>query len=745
MKSLSLRNKLFLSVAILVISSGVAISLLVTYRYSQSLYAAAAARAEHLAHQLALKSAEKIIVNDLATLRKILNFHVIINPEVAYVCVILNGTIVAQSFAESLSPQLIPAHFSTNGRNSSLKRAISAAGEPFLDVAWPIFQETASELRLGFSERLYRQQVIRLGWQVSTLALAVLVIALFLCHIFIRRITGPLANLAEAAERIDEDRLDIQVETNGHDEVSRLTTSFNQMVSRIRDCTGRLQEKNSEIDRSYQQTLNSLTIVQEIGAQPNINAVCDYLIRKFRTVVTCQRIALLIFSGSGKEIFLISEHASETLDADLFESSLSRLKELDRTAVMRTDFLRPPLLPDDFQSAKRLVIIPIHHEYQCIGTLIIACNGACQCDDKGLEVVNLIFKQTSGTIKRAAVQEEEIRDLQHRIDNTADFSGIVARDPQMQVIFKLIEDVAPTDATALLQGESGTGKELVARAIHQRSLRHDKPFVVINCSAYPATLLESELFGHEKGAFTGALRQKTGRFEQAHGGTVFLDEIGEIQLSAQIKLLRVIQTQRFERLGGEKTLSVDVRIIAATNKDLLEEVKRGNFREDLYYRLNVIPIQLPPLRNRRNDIPVLARHFLRHFAVEQGKDVQEFSSEAMRMLLDYSWPGNVRELENSIEHALVLTKGERIEATDLPSVLQTAKPLPKTKSCRTILDNEKKLLQETLEECGWNKKLAAQQLGISRSTLYSKLKKYQIACRVAPVRKNLFFPFNAAH
>ena len=278
----------------------------------------------------------------------------------------------------------------------------------------------------------------------------------------------------------------------------------------------------------------------------------------------------------------------------------------------------------------------------------------------------------------------------------------------------------------MIQGESGTGKELVARAIHDHSLRKAAPFIVINCSAYPTTLLESEIFGHEKGSFTGALRQKSGRFEQADGGTVFLDEIGEIQLSAQIKLLRVIQTQKFERLGGEKTLGVNVRIIAATNKDLLEEVKRGSFREDLFYRLNVIPIQMPPLRNRRNDIPLLARHFLHRFAVEQGKEVQDFSSEAMRMLLDYTWPGNVRELENSIEHALVLARGELIEATDMPSVLKTAKPSPKKIARRTILDNEKKLLQETLEECGWNKKLTAKNLGISRSTLYSKLKKYRI-------------------
>jgi two-component system response regulator HydG len=296
----------------------------------------------------------------------------------------------------------------------------------------------------------------------------------------------------------------------------------------------------------------------------------------------------------------------------------------------------------------------------------------------------------------------------------------------MQVIYKLIEDVAPTDATVLIQGESGTGKELVARAIHNQSLRRNKPFVVINCSAYPVTLLESELFGHEKGAFTGAIRQKTGRFEQADSGTVFLDEIGEISSTAQIKLLRILQSQKFERLGGEQTLSVNVRILAATNKDLLKEVKSANFREDLFYRLNVIPIQMPPLRNRRNDIPLLARYFLRHFAAEQEILAQRFSSEAMRSLLDYSWPGNVRELENSIEHAAILAKGKYIEISDLPAALLQAETGKPAGSNRSIVENERKLLLEVLEECDWNKKAAAHHLGISRSTLYDKIRKYQI-------------------
>jgi DNA-binding NtrC family response regulator len=358
--------------------------------------------------------------------------------------------------------------------------------------------------------------------------------------------------------------------------------------------------------------------------------------------------------------------------------------------------------------------------------LAVGCPGDCSCNDSEVEVVCAMLSQAAGVIKRAVLQEEEIHELQSRMETSSEFGGIIGKDPKMQLIYKMIEDIAPTDATVLIQGESGTGKELVARAIHLESPRQDKPFVVINCSAYPATLLESELFGHEKGAFTGAIRQKIGRFEQAHGGTVFLDEIGEIHPSAQIKLLRVLQTQKFERLGGEKTLGVNLRILAATNKDLLQEVKKGNFREDLYYRLNVIPIYLPPLRERRNDVPLLARYFLQRFATEQEKKIQGFSAEAMRLLMEHQWPGNVRELENTVEHATVLAKSVRIEVSDLPTAIRTTSSLAEITRVPTMEEHERKILQDALEECSWNKKQTAKRLGISRSTLYDKLKKYQI-------------------
>ena len=307
-----------------------------------------------------------------------------------------------------------------------------------------------------------------------------------------------------------------------------------------------------------------------------------------------------------------------------------------------------------------------------------------------------------------------------------DFCGIIGKAPKMQAIYKLIEDTGPTGATVLIQGESGTGKELVSRAIHQKSLRKGEPLIVTNCSAYPATLLESEIFGHEKGAFTGALRKKSDGSSWPMVVPYCSMRSARYPLQHRSNCCGCSRPKKFERVGGEHTLQVYMRILSATNKDLLQEVKKGQFREDLFYRLNVIPVGLPPLRHRPNDVPLLARHFLVQLASEQQKDIQGFSSEAMRLLLDYPWPGNVRELENSIEHAVVLAKGDRVEVSDLPSSLKNTGASASGRSRSTIMENEAKLLKDVLDECGWNKKEAARCLGISRSILYGKLKKYQI-------------------
>ena len=314
--------------------------------------------------------------------------------------------------------------------------------------------------------------------------------------------------------------------------------------------------------------------------------------------------------------------------------------------------------------------------------------------------------------------------LSRALEKLYSFGNILGKNAKMQEVYELISDIADTDSTVLIQGESGTGKELIARAIHFNSYRKTKPFVVANCSAYSQNLLESELFGHEKGSFTGAIRRKIGRFEMANGGTIFLDEIGEVSPPTQILLLRVLQDYRFERVGGEETLEVDVRVIAATNKNLIEEMKKGTFREDLYYRLNVIPIFVPPLRERRDDIPLLTSHFLQKFSQERKKEIVNFSPEVMEILLGHFWPGNVRELENVVEHAIIIAKQEKILLKDLPKyILQ--KPIP-TQEFLTLQDYEKNLILKTLQETNWNKHKTAKRLNINRSTLYGKMRKYNL-------------------
>ena len=737
MRPRTLKQKLFLTVSILVITSGMSISLLVTHRYSTSLIQGAVAHAQNIAHNLALDAVDKILINDLVALQKLLDDQMRSDPSVAYLFVVKDDRILIHTFSEGVPLKLITANTLSppfEEERGHLEKIISDIGERYLDIAWPIFSGKAGMLRLGLSEKPYRKRVTNLWFQMSMITLGILLFSLIITHLFIKRITRPLSALKNAAEKIDEGNLDTRVDVKGHEEVNTLASSFNGMIKRLKEYTHRLkdntqklEEKNLQLDRAHRQLRTSFEIAQEISELPRLKDVCTYLVQKFRNIVECQHMALLIFSSQKENLFVLSDDGVRTMTGDYVESAFAALQGFDSLTFTASDIFKPMPLPAGFQSAKQLAIFPFHHERELLGAMLVACPGDCICVTKDLDIIDLIMRQTSGAIKRATAQEEEIRNLRTRIEHSRGYSGLIGKDPKMQIIYMLIEDVAPTDATVLIQGESGTGKELVARAIHRQSPRKNKPFVVINCSAYPATLLESELFGHEKGAFTGAIRRKSGRFEQAHGGTVFLDEIGEIPPSSQIKLLRVLQSQKFERLGGEKTLSVDVRILAATNKDLLKEVKNGKFREDLFYRLNVIPIDLPPLRKRGNDIPLLARHFLNRFAGEQSKIIQGFSSEAMRLLLDYTWPGNVRELENTIEHATVLTKGTHIDITDLPPILRNAQinnnnRMPRT----TILENEKKLLQEVLEQCGWNKKEAALRLGISRSTLYGKLKRYQI-------------------
>ena len=315
---------------------------------------------------------------------------------------------------------------------------------------------------------------------------------------------------------------------------------------------------------------------------------------------------------------------------------------------------------------------------------------------------------------------------------------IIGVSPAIKQLHLLIKRVALTNANVLITGESGTGKELVAKAIHYLSKRKDQPFVAINCTALNPGVLESELFGHEKGSFTGAIAQKRGKFELAHGGTIFLDEIGEFPLELQPKLLRVIQEHAFERVGGLKTLKSDFRVIAATNKDLKKEVEQGRFREDLYYRLDVVNIELPPLRERPEDIPLLAGHFLKKYSRENNKDIKGFTPEAMQLLTAYNWPGNVRQLENIIESAVVLTQSDMIGVADLPAELKdesrqfksAVDMLPDNINLSEALEKiEAALIRRALVKSNFVQVKAAKMLGISKSLLQYKMKKYNISVK----------------
>ena len=309
------------------------------------------------------------------------------------------------------------------------------------------------------------------------------------------------------------------------------------------------------------------------------------------------------------------------------------------------------------------------------------------------------------------------------------FYGIISQNPQMRDMFELIQTIADSYANVLIHGETGTGKELVARAIHEASSRHGKPFVTLDCTALARELLESELFGHEKGAFTGAVERHVGRFERANTGTLFLDEVATITLNVQAKLLGVLQTRTFERVGGSKPISVDVRIIAATNRPLEQCIVEGTFREDLYHRLNVVEIELPPLRERTEDVPLLAMEFLRRFARQNGKDLRGFTDAGIDVLCRYNWPGNVRELENVVLQAVVLAKSSLIDAGDLPKRITESKPVIGAQSAALadqLGEPEKQILVNALRQHAGNIKRTAETLQISRTTLYAKLKKYQI-------------------
>ncbi len=340
------------------------------------------------------------------------------------------------------------------------------------------------------------------------------------------------------------------------------------------------------------------------------------------------------------------------------------------------------------------------------------------------EAVSVVVQRV---LEKQALRRETAS-LKARIQERYRFHNIVGDSPELQAVFDVVKRAAPSKATMLILGESGTGKELIAQALHEESARRDKPFIKVNCAALTETLLESELFGHEKGSFTGAVARKEGRFELADGGTLLLDEVGEIPASIQIKLLRVLQQREFERVGGTQTLKVDVRLVAATNKDLAAEVKKGRFREDLYYRLNVVAVTLPPLRTRKGDIPTLFNHFVEKYADMYGKEIRGLAPGLMNALLSHDWPGNVRELENVTERAVVLCRGNELTADDLPTTLRGPRPERRSADAlipgATLKEIEREAILRTLELVGGSSSRAADMLGISVRKIQYRLKEY---------------------
>jgi len=433
-----------------------------------------------------------------------------------------------------------------------------------------------------------------------------------------------------------------------------------------------------------------------------------------------------------EELFQKNGYETYTARNGLEALSIIRDHEPD---IMISDLVMP-----EMDGMKLLDVVS--KKYPDIAVIMITAHGtietAVEAMKKGakdyilkpLRLDEIVAKVETIAQLKSLIRENEY--LREKLAKKYKFDNIVGKNKKMLELFELVKDVAKTSSTVLIRGESGTGKELIAHAIHFNSDRAKKPFVKVNCAVLAENLLESELFGHVKGAFTGAIKDKLGRFELAHGGTIFLDEIGDISPNMQLKLLRVIQEGEFERVGGTETIKVDVRIIAATNRNLEEAMQKGEFRQDLYYRLNVIPIEVPPLRERRDDIPLLVSHFLEKFNREFNKQIQAVDDEAMKYLQSYHWPGNIRELENLLERAVVLNKTGILTIKDFPPyVVQSQEPetfeIDTNRSLNELVDAyEKQIILKALRENNFNKLRTAEKLGIHRSTFMSKLKKYGI-------------------
>jgi len=515
-----------------------------------------------------------------------------------------------------------------------------------------------------------------------------------------------------------------------------LIIRFERDVTEKRRMEDALAFRSKELQKTQHQLEALFEVSRQVSAKRSLAEVVHFTYEIGQKIFPNSELLLLLLDNDSRQFLGLKECNLKVVE------SLSRaLQKLEQAGLVNdfVQYLQKPMEPRIIGSQHSEYIpnflknisesyaswfgLPVTTSERCIGYFVLGSPVHREYSHDDMHFFLNLFNQTAGHIRHLVIHETEINLLQQRVAERTSHGKIIGQSDEMQKIYELIDLVAGSDVNVLITGENGTGKELVAQAIHRQSHRKNGPFVIANCSAYSPALLESELFGHEKGAFTGAIRMKKGRIERALGGILFLDEIGDIAPATQVLLLRFLQDHCFERVGGEETKEADVRVLAATNRDLSKEAEAGRFRDDLYYRLNVITIQLPPLLDRKEDIPPLCSHFLEKYSLKEGKKINSFSPGAMQVLMDHEWPGNVRQLENAVRHAIILTQGRIIDRRHLPQFLKQSVSEPST-TC--LAENERKLILGVLQESKWNKHEAARRLEISRSTLYSKISRYRL-------------------
>ncbi|MDH3573187.1 MAG: sigma 54-interacting transcriptional regulator [Desulfobacteraceae bacterium] len=542
----------------------------------------------------------------------------------------------------------------------------------------------------------------------------------------------------------------IYPDTDGKDRVLQIATypifdnqgDISSIIRLERDVTEKrkmadaLAFRSRELQRAQNQLERLFKISRQVNAKNALSEIVDFAHEVTREIFP-DAVPLIFLLDAGGQNLLSLEGCNPTV----LEPLLRAQQEIERSGLI-SDFIqylqstREPRVVgstynNDIPNFLKIISkgcpnwfgFPISAPQQPIGYFVLKSSTSHKFSHEDIHFFLTLFNQIAGHVRYLVIHETEINHLRQRVAERTFHGKIIGQSDEMQKVYKLIDLVSTSDATVLITGENGTGKELVAQAIHRQGHRKEGAFVVANCSAYSPALLESELFGHEKGAFTGAIKRKIGRVERAQGGILFLDEIGDIAPATQVLLLRFLQDHCFERVGGEETMEADVRVLAATNRNLYKEVEVGRFRNDLYYRLNVITLHLPPLRDRKEDIPSLCNHFLEKYSLKENKDIKSFSPGAMQIFMDHEWPGNVRQLENAVSHAVILTQGQFIERRHLPQFLRQSVPEPST-TC--LAENERRLIFNVLKESDWNKHEASRRLKISRSTLYSKIRRHHI-------------------